>query len=72
MKCYLVQAPGAKRYAGTQADAKAKRDDLMTLTNSKKKDVSIEDAEIPADKGGQLDFINSLCKELDDVKQDAQ
>ena len=67
MRCYLIQAPGAKRYAGTQADARTKREELMALTNSKKKDVSIEEAEIPAGKSEQLDFINELCKELDDA-----
>ena len=67
MRCYLIQAPGAKRYAGTQADARAKREELIALTNSKKKDVSIDEAEIPAGKSEQLDFINGLCKELDNV-----
>lgn len=70
MRCYLIQAPGAKRYAGTAALARATRDELMELTNSKKKDVSIEDAEIPSDKNGQLDFVNALCTELDDTNSD--
>jgi len=66
MKCYLVTAPnGAKRYAGTAALSKTARNELMEKYGVKKAKMSIEDAEIPAPKAEMLQFVNSLCEELD-------
>lgn len=66
MKCYLVTAPnGAKRYAGTAALSKTARLELMEKYGVKKGQVIIKDAEIPAPKAEMLEFVNSLCKELD-------
>lgn len=65
MRCYLVKADGAKRYGSTNADAKVKRDELMEARGVKKKDVTIEQVEVPADKAGLLEFINGLCAEGD-------
>lgn len=66
MRCYLVTGPGAKRYAATNADARAKRDELVEQLGCKKKDVEIEQAEVPTTKAELLDFINELCIELDE------
>ena len=64
MRCYLVTGPGAKRYCGTQADARAKRDALVSQLNCKKKDIEIEEVEVPVVKAELLEFINTLCAEI--------
>lgn len=66
MRCYLVTGPGAKRYAATNADARTKRDELVEQLGCKKKDVEIEQAEVPTAKAELLEFINGLCAELDE------
>jgi len=65
MRCYLVKTDGAKRYGSTNADAKDKRTELMAVLGVKKKDITIEQVEVPADKAGLLEFINGLCAESD-------
>lgn len=65
MRCYLVQAPGAKRYASTNADARATRDELVEQLSVKKKEVTIEQTDVPTAKAELLEFINALCKETD-------
>jgi hypothetical protein len=65
MRCYLVTGPGAKRYGSTQADARAKRDELVDQLGCKKKDVEIEEVEVPVSKADLLEFINGLCAEAD-------
>lgn len=66
MRCYLVKGSGAKRYAGTQADSRNKREELVELLSCKKKDVDITEAEVPTAKADLLDFINGLCEEIDE------
>lgn len=66
MRCYLVQGSGRKRYAGTQADARSTRDTIVEETGCKKKDVAIEEAEIPVGKADLIQFVNELCAELDE------
>lgn len=66
MRCYLVKGPGAKRYAATNADARTKRDELVEQLGCKKKDVEIEQTDVPVAKAELLDFINELCTELDE------
>lgn len=66
MRCYQVTGPGAKRYAATNADARAKRDELVEQLGCKKKDVEIEQVEVPTAKAELLEFINELCAELDE------
>jgi len=66
MRCYLVTGPGAKRYAATNADARATPDELVEQLGCKKKDVEIEQAGVPTAKADLLEFINSLCAELDE------
>lgn len=67
MRCYVIQGPGARRYASTAATARTTREEVMALTKAKKSEVSIEDAEVPTAKPDLLAFINGLCKELDDA-----
>lgn len=69
MRCYLVTGPGAKRYAATSAEARATRDGLVDLLGCKKKDVEIEQTDVPVAKAQLLDFINGLCAELDEEAQ---
>lgn len=69
MRVYLVKAStGAKRYGGTQADAKGKRDGLMEQEGLKKSSVTIEEVEVPTAKPLLLDFINGLCEEQDKLR----
>ena len=65
MRCYLVTGPGAKRYAATNADARSTRDALVEQLDCKKKDVEIEQTDIPIAKAELLEFINTLCAETD-------
>lgn len=68
MRCYLVVGPGAKRYGSTQADARTKREELVELIGCKKKDVEIEEVEVPVSKADLLEFINGLCAESDKLE----
>jgi hypothetical protein len=76
-KAYLVTASDsegvvAKRYAGTQSDAKTTRDELVEQFSVKKSDVTIEDAEIPYSKVELIEFINELCAESDWVEEEGE
>lgn len=53
------------RYAGSQADAKARRDEIVDLTGCKKSEVVIMEIEIPTRKHELLDFINNACRQFD-------
>lgn len=66
MRCYLVTGPGAKRYAATNADARTTREELVEQLGCKKKDIEIEQTDVPTAKAELLDFINGFCKELDE------
>lgn len=70
MRCYLVIGPGAKRYASTNAEARAARDELTEQLGCKKKDVKIEQTDISIAKTELLRFINDLCAELDEGEPD--
>ena len=70
MRCYLVTGPGAKRYASTNADARATRDELVLQLGCKKKDVEIGQTDIPTAKAELLEFVNGLCAELDEKAGD--
>lgn len=68
MRAYLVSAqPQGSTVkfliASTQADAKEKRDELVDDLGIKKKDVNIEEIEIPNSKQELLDFINEQITE---------
>jgi len=65
MRCYLVQGGGRKRYASTNADATETRNDIVEATGVKKKEVTIEQVDIPVAKADLLEFINELCQETD-------
>lgn len=71
MRCYIVKAIGkdgrskGHRFAGTSADARETREILMATFGLKKKDVSIDPAEIPTAKADLLEFVNQML-----VKQD--
>lgn len=70
MRCYQVTGPGAKRYAATNADARTTREELVEQLGCKKKDIEIEQTDVPTAKAELLDFINGLCKELDEDAAD--
>lgn len=68
MRCYLVKTPtGIKRYASTNADAKTQRDEFMADGGWKKSAIVIEQVDISLAKAELLEFINGLCKEIDDA-----
>ena len=66
MRCYLIQGPGARRYAATAAAARETRDDLVLKLGCKKKDVMTEQTDILVAKADLLAFINLLCAMSDD------
>lgn len=75
MRAYRVTATDtgttlvATRYAATQADARAKRDELMAAFSLKKQGVVIEELDIPTAKADLLEFINELAAQADAVEE---
>jgi hypothetical protein len=70
MRAYQVTAADgdttlATRYGSTQADARAKCDELVEQFNVKKSAVTIEEVEIPTAKADLLEFINDLASQQD-------
>lgn len=70
MRAYKVTAAQdgqtiATRYAGTAASSKERRDELVEQFDLKKKDVTIEDCEIPTAKADLLEFINEVASGAD-------
>lgn len=55
----------ATRYASTAALAREARDELMEAQGVKKKDVTIEQTEVPTAKAELLEFLNGLLAERD-------
>lgn len=70
-RCYkvTVREDGktvATRYAGTQAGAKALRNEMAERRGlNPRKNASVEEAEIPAAKTELLEFVNELCEKMD-------
>lgn len=65
-RAYQVTSLGnGKRFGATQADARAKRDELVEKFDVKKSTIEIEEIEIPAGKADLLEFINTLAAESD-------
>lgn len=60
------------RYGTTQADAREKRDELVELFGVKKKDVTIEEEEIPVAKAELIEFINGLAALGDAVEEESE
>ena len=70
MRAYKVTAAGLGfRFAASQADARAKRDELVEKFEIKKSKVEIEEIEIPTGKAGTLEFINEVAQEADKVEE---
>ena len=65
MRAYRVSAGGEStpRFAGSQAEAREKREELMTLLNVKKSAISIKEEEVPTSKTDLLPFLNDLLKQ---------
>lgn len=60
----------ATRLAGTQADAKTTRDELMEQFDVKKNSVTIEEEEVPMDKPSLLAYINAILEGQDAVEEE--
>lgn len=67
MRCYLVSAQNTRRYAGTHALAVTARQEISDRLGLRKKDVNLSEEDIPTAKEALLNFINTLCAELDNV-----
>lgn len=65
MRCYKVTGPGRVRYAATNADARATRDEMVKNLGVKKPAVTFDQVEVPVQKDQLLVFINSLCTKAD-------
>lgn len=72
MRAYKVNDKQKKvtRFAGSQTDAKTHRDAIMEGLDVKKKDVTIEEIEIPTGKTELLGFLNELSAEYDEDDED--
>jgi len=71
MRCYSVKAMGkdgriiGRRYAGTAALSREAREVLMATFGVKKKDVSIDEVEVPTAKADLLVFVNQILTKQD-------
>ena len=70
MRAYEVTAKNGSqthgvRFGSTQADARAKRDELVEQFNVKKSSVTIDEVEIPTSKAELLEFINDMAAKSD-------
>lgn len=63
MKLYLVKCEGGKRYAGSAAQVREKKVELMAAHDVKKAAITVEDVEIKTSKPELLETLNTLCKE---------
>lgn len=73
MRAYQVTAKDGDevlgtRFAGTQADSRSTRDELMEQFDVKKSAVEIEEVEIPMAKPDLLAWINELSAKSDAVE----
>jgi hypothetical protein len=67
MRCHKVTLKGkCERYAGTGEDAKWFRDTFIETFKCTKKDVVIEQVEIPTAKDDLLEFVNNLLTRIDE------
>ena len=65
MKCYLVTAPGATRYAATNALARETKAKLVEELGCKKSEVTIEQTEVPTAKHDLIAHLNEIMVSLD-------
>ena len=74
MRCFQVTAKDgdavlATRLAPTNAVAKTTREELMATFQVKKKDVSIDQHEVPVSKPQLIEYINSLLRRSDKAEE---
>lgn len=69
MRCYKITAGSKVRYAGTQADARERRN--MLAEQQGVKDAKFEQVEIPLAKAELLDFLNSELEQAEERTEDA-
>lgn len=65
MRCYLVQGGGRKRYAATMPASIEARNTMAEETGVQKRGFTVVQEDIPTSKSELLEFVNELCKELD-------
>lgn len=66
MRCYQVQVPGCKkRFAGTQAEVRTLKAELMEACVCDKKQVQVTEVEVLLAKDELLSFLNELAAEGD-------
>lgn len=71
MRCHKVTLKGkCERYAPTGADAKAFRDLFVETFKCAKKEVVIEQVEIPTAKDDLIEFVNNLLTRIDEETSD--
>jgi len=63
MRAYLVTCGKFKRVAGTGADARTLKKDLLETTGLKKSEAVIVDHEVPVQKAELIKYINQLHDE---------
>jgi hypothetical protein len=71
MHCHKVTLKGkCERYAGTGLDAKWFRDTFIETFGCTKKEVTIEQVEIPTAKDDLIEFVNDLLTRIDEETSD--
>lgn len=67
MKCYKVHTKLSTRYAASQTDARAKRDDIVARTDCNKKDVQIDQIDVDTSKTGVIETLNAVCASYEEL-----
>ena len=66
MRAYVVKntVSGAKRFAGTQAEVRETKAEM-----GDKKDLSVEEVDVPMAKAELLNFINGLLNQTEETEE---
>jgi hypothetical protein len=62
---YKISGGGRVRFAGAMAGAREQKNELVDNKGVRKKDVEIEEIEIPTAKSELVPFLNDLVKEVE-------
>lgn len=63
---YKISGGGYIRFAGAMAGAREQKNELVEEKGVDKKEVAIDDIEIPTGKAELVPFLNDIIKEVED------
>lgn len=59
MRLYKIVGPDKTVWVGTKSDVVAVRKNMMAGDNVKRKDIVVDEVDVPTDKVGLLTFLNA-------------